>query len=89
MGTGLIPADGEVWRARRRAIVPALHKKYVASMVGMFSQSALHGCKTLDRVSERRSETCVRHMATSISLCMVAQPSLHVHIPHAYTLHTS
>jgi beta-ring hydroxylase len=33
MGQGLIPADGEVWKMRRRAIVPALHKKYVASMV--------------------------------------------------------
>jgi beta-ring hydroxylase len=33
MGQGLIPADGEVWKVRRRAIVPALHKKYVASMV--------------------------------------------------------
>jgi beta-ring hydroxylase len=27
MGTGLIPADGEVWRVRRRAIVPAMHQK--------------------------------------------------------------
>lgn len=27
MGTGLIPADGETWRVRRRAIVPALHQK--------------------------------------------------------------
>lgn len=27
MGTGLIPADGEVWKRRRRAIVPSLHKK--------------------------------------------------------------
>ncbi|XVF30383.1 hypothetical protein REPUB_Repub16aG0052600 [Reevesia pubescens] len=27
MGTGLIPADGEIWRIRRRAIVPALHQK--------------------------------------------------------------
>jgi beta-ring hydroxylase len=27
MGTGLIPADGEIWRRRRRAIVPSLHKK--------------------------------------------------------------
>jgi len=27
MGKGLIPADGEIWRVRRRAIVPALHQK--------------------------------------------------------------
>ena len=26
MGNGLIPADGEIWKTRRRAIVPALHK---------------------------------------------------------------
>ncbi|KAF8056787.1 CYP97A3 [Scenedesmus sp. PABB004] len=44
MGQGLIPADGEVWRVRRRAIVPALHKKYVASMVSMFGACAAHGC---------------------------------------------
>ena len=34
MGTGLIPADGQIWRSRRRAIVPSLHKKYIAAMVG-------------------------------------------------------
>uniref|UniRef100_A0A7S0RBW3 Cytochrome P450 n=1 Tax=Chlamydomonas leiostraca TaxID=1034604 RepID=A0A7S0RBW3_9CHLO len=49
MGTGLIPADGEIWRVRRRAIVPALHKRYVESMVGMFNNCVLHGTKTLDR----------------------------------------
>lgn len=29
MGKGLIPADGEIWRVRRRAIVPALHQKVI------------------------------------------------------------
>jgi beta-ring hydroxylase len=43
MGQGLIPADGEVWKTRRRAIVPALHKKYVASMVSMFGRAARLG----------------------------------------------
>ncbi|KAL5659755.1 hypothetical protein ACJX0J_032918, partial [Zea mays] len=27
MGTSLIPADGEIWRVRRRVIAPALHQK--------------------------------------------------------------
>jgi hypothetical protein len=45
MGTGLIPADGEVWTRRRRVIVPALHKRYVASMVGMFGDCSLHGAE--------------------------------------------
>lgn len=33
---GLIPADGEVWRIRRRAILPSLHKGYINAMVSMF-----------------------------------------------------
>eukprot|EP00887_Chlorella_sp_A99_P003071 scaffold9.g3071.t1 len=48
MGQGLIPADGQVWRVRRRAIVPSLHKKYIAAMVDMFGDCALHGCGVLD-----------------------------------------
>lgn len=48
MGKGLIPADGEVWRVRRRAIVPALHKKYITAMVDMFGDCALHGSRTLN-----------------------------------------
>lgn len=35
MGKGLIPADGEIWRIRRRAIVPALHQKVVDSSTNM------------------------------------------------------
>jgi hypothetical protein len=34
MGKGLIPADGEIWRVRRRAIVPALHKKVTQVIYG-------------------------------------------------------
>lgn len=49
MGQGLIPADGEIWKTRRRAIVPALHKKYIASMVAMFGDSTLHGMQTLEK----------------------------------------
>ncbi|XWS42922.1 hypothetical protein CRYUN_Cryun16bG0055300 [Craigia yunnanensis] len=33
MGKGLIPADGEIWRVRRRAIVPALHQKAVYTIL--------------------------------------------------------
>jgi beta-ring hydroxylase len=47
MGTGLIPADGEVWRVRRRAIVPSLHQKYVTAMIGLFGQATDRLCKKL------------------------------------------
>ncbi|KAF2307371.1 hypothetical protein GH714_026682 [Hevea brasiliensis] len=52
MGKGLIPADGEVWRVRRRAIVPALHQKYVAAMIGLFAQATDRLCKKLDAASD-------------------------------------
>ncbi|NP_001234049.1 cytochrome P450-type monooxygenase 97A29 [Solanum lycopersicum] len=48
MGKGLIPADGEIWRVRRRAIVPALHQKYVAAMIGLFGKATDRLCKKLD-----------------------------------------
>ena len=36
MGKGLIPADLETWKPRRRAVVPAFHRAYLEAMVAMF-----------------------------------------------------
>lgn len=47
MGTGLIPADGEVWKRRRRAIVPSLHKKYVTAMLSLFGKCSDNLCDKL------------------------------------------
>ena len=49
MGTGLIPADGETWKIRRRTVVPSLHKKYVNSMVDMFGDCGMYGSAQLAR----------------------------------------
>lgn len=38
MGKGLIPADPATWKVRRRAIVPAFHKRWLERMVSMFAQ---------------------------------------------------
>ena len=37
MGKGLIPADPVTWKTRRRAIVPAFHKRWLARMLTMFA----------------------------------------------------
>jgi cytochrome P450 len=37
MGKGLIPADLDTWKLRRRAITPAFHKLYLEAMVKVFS----------------------------------------------------
>jgi len=36
MGKGLIPADPETWKVRRRAIVPGFHKAWYSAMCGEF-----------------------------------------------------
>ncbi|GBF92821.1 cytochrome P450 chloroplastic [Raphidocelis subcapitata] len=38
MGKGLIPADLDTWRVRRRAVVPAFHKQYYDAMCSMFGR---------------------------------------------------
>lgn len=73
MGTGLIPADGEFWKMRRRAVAPALHKKYVASMVSMFSDCAEHGQDTLDKVKD--TATLIRGNSQYIAEFGVLQES--------------
>ncbi|KMZ61681.1 hypothetical protein ZOSMA_50G00980 [Zostera marina] len=56
MGTGLIPADGEIWRKRRRVVVPALHQKYVSTMIGLFGEASYRLCEKLnDAALEGRS----------------------------------
>ena len=37
MGKGLIPADPETWRVRRKAIVPGFHKAWYNEMIRTFA----------------------------------------------------
>ncbi len=40
MGKGLIPADTETWKVRRRAIVPGFHKAWLNRMMRLFAECA-------------------------------------------------
>lgn len=40
MGKGLIPADPETWKVRRRAIVPGFHKAWLNRMMRLFAECA-------------------------------------------------
>jgi len=51
MGKGLIPADLETWKPRRRAIVPAFHAAYLNAMVGMFGRCALEMAGKVEEVA--------------------------------------
>ena len=52
MGKGLIPADLETWKPRRRAIVPAFHKAYLEAMVQMFGRCTQQAVDKLDALTE-------------------------------------
>ncbi|KAL5769734.1 hypothetical protein ACOSP7_013888 [Xanthoceras sorbifolium] len=73
MGTGLIPADGEVWRVRRRAIVPALHQKYVAAMIGLFGQATDRLCKKLDDAASDGEDVEMESLFSRLTLDVIGK----------------
>lgn len=50
MGKGLIPADYQTWKVRRRAIVPAFHVKWLSFLTSIFADCALKLCSKLNRM---------------------------------------
>ena len=52
MGKGLIPADLETWKPRRRAVVPAFHAAYLDAMAVMFSTCAGRAVERLEAVAD-------------------------------------
>ncbi|VFQ83570.1 unnamed protein product [Cuscuta campestris] len=73
MGKGLIPADGETWRVRRRAIVPALHQKYVAKMIGLFGQATNRLCKKLDAAASDREDVEMESLFSRLTLDIIGK----------------
>jgi cytochrome P450 len=54
MGKGLIPADPETWKVRRRAIVPAFHKAWLEHMIGLFGYCNNPLIASLDEIVEKK-----------------------------------
>jgi len=73
MGQGLIPANGEVWKMRRRVLVPAIHRKYVESMLGMFGDSALHSARALDDAAGRGAAVEMENFFSRLSLDIIGK----------------
>ncbi|CAK0785609.1 hypothetical protein CVIRNUC_008820 [Coccomyxa viridis] len=73
MGKGLIPADGDVWKARRRAIVPSLHRKYIENMVGMFADSALHGVSSLQQAHQAGKSVEMENFFSRLTLDIIGK----------------
>uniref|UniRef100_A0A7N1A9E0 Cytochrome P450 n=1 Tax=Kalanchoe fedtschenkoi TaxID=63787 RepID=A0A7N1A9E0_KALFE len=73
MGKGLIPADGEIWRVRRRAIVPALHMKYVAAMINLFGQATDRLCKKLDAAASDGEDVEMESLFSRLTLDIIGK----------------
>lgn len=57
MGKGLIPADYETWKMRRRAIVPGLHRAWLNRMVQLFNDCTNVLVDQLDETSHQKGKT--------------------------------
>ncbi|PRQ52261.1 putative cytochrome P450 [Rosa chinensis] len=53
MGKGLIPADLETWKQRRRVIAPGFHAVYLEAMVNMFSDCSERTVLKFEKLLER------------------------------------
>ncbi|XAR48354.1 hypothetical protein NMG60_11031161 [Bertholletia excelsa] len=73
MGKGLIPADGEIWRVRRRAIVPALHQKYVAAMISLFGQATERLCEKLDNAASNMEDVEMESLFSRLTLDIIGK----------------
>lgn len=52
MGKGLIPADLETWKTRRRQIVPGFHKAYLENSINMFGRCTEKTVHKLDQSAD-------------------------------------
>ncbi|XP_057471820.1 protein LUTEIN DEFICIENT 5, chloroplastic isoform X2 [Actinidia eriantha] len=73
MGKGLIPADGEIWRVRRRAIVPALHQKYVAAMISLFGRATDRLCEKLDAAASDGEDVEMESLFSRLTLDIIGK----------------
>lgn len=73
MGQGLIPADGEIWRVRRRAIVPALHQKYVTAMINLFGEASYRLCEKLDTAASDAEDVEMESLFSRLTLDIIGK----------------
>lgn len=60
MGKGLIPADLETWKIRRRVVTPAFHDQYLKVMTTMFGKCCFETIKKFDqKITSTKNSNCV------------------------------
>lgn len=73
MGKGLIPADAETWKIRRRAIVPGFHQKWIERMVLIFGEQTVKATKYLDEAAATGKTVDVEERLGSLALDIIGR----------------
>jgi len=71
MGKGLIPADPETWKVRRKQIVPGFHKAWLNHMVGLFSYCNKPLIDKLNLVTETGGKCDMESLFCSVALDII------------------
>jgi len=73
MGHGLIPAPFEVWKERRRALVPGFHQAWMNRMVKMFTECTTRLVDKLDKVADTDTVIDMEENWNSCSLDIIGK----------------
>ena len=73
MGKGLIPADPETWKVRRRVIVPGFHKKWLNTMVTLFADCGDRLNDDIEQVVKRGNAVEMEERFCSVSLDIIGK----------------
>ncbi|CAL5404013.1 unnamed protein product [Camellia sinensis] len=76
MGKGLLPAAGEIWRVRRRAIVPALHQKvsrWLHTMLSLFGKATDRLCQNLDAAASNGEDVEMESLFSRLTLDIIGK----------------
>mmetsp|Transcript_1791 Transcript_1791/g.2431 ORF Transcript_1791/g.2431 Transcript_1791/m.2431 type:complete len:655 (+) Transcript_1791:100-2064(+) len=73
MGKGLIPADPETWKVRRKAIVPGFHNRWLNRMIQLFVECNQQMFLSLDKAVESKKPLDMETMFCSVSLDIIGR----------------
>eukprot|EP00471_Norrisiella_sphaerica_P000810 CAMPEP_0184487964 /NCGR_PEP_ID=MMETSP0113_2-20130426/10441_1 /TAXON_ID=91329 /ORGANISM="Norrisiella sphaerica, Strain BC52" /LENGTH=657 /DNA_ID=CAMNT_0026870409 /DNA_START=370 /DNA_END=2343 /DNA_ORIENTATION=+ len=73
MGKGLIPADPVTWKARRRAIVPGFHKRWLEGMISVFARASSTLMDDLDHAATVGRATDMEERFGSVALDIIGK----------------
>ena len=73
MGKGLIPADPETWKVRRRAIVPGFHQQWLNYVIKLFTECNNILVSNLDNAAEKGEVCEMETLFCSVSLDIIGK----------------